>query len=182
MFKKENVGNIVLENSLQYFFYEELEKLNNKNTNPLSKEAIYYSSLVLDKYGSSREYFENDNGKIREKVLGIKLLESKNLSKSQKLKEIKDIAETSLILCGCFSDSVSKKLNDVSYYQDIGRSAYLSLNKLIPSFYEQENFYKFVAESFHLITEFLMLLSKQFFSQSNEELIFIESSNRIKVA
>ncbi len=37
MFKKENVGKIVLENSLQYFIYEELENLNKKLIDSITK-------------------------------------------------------------------------------------------------------------------------------------------------
>ena len=47
--------------------------LNKKTMNPLSQEAIYYSSRVMDKYSLSNKYFEVQDGRVREKTLGLKL-------------------------------------------------------------------------------------------------------------
>ena len=94
---------ITLEPSLQSFFFDELVAVNNKSTNPLPTEAIYYSSNVLDKFGESVNFFELDEGRVREKILGLKLLESGQMIRSQQKKVLKDIGDTALFICGFFS-------------------------------------------------------------------------------
>ncbi len=143
---------IVLESSLQVFFYDLLTGINKKLTRPLSNETIFYSSLVMDKYGESSQFFEKVDGKTRDKILGIKLLESSQMPKEKMKATIKDVAETSLLVCGFFSDSLNRKIIDVKYYQDLGQIAYSKLNTLEPKAYNINSFYSKVAHSFPEIT------------------------------
>ena len=98
---------LVLETSLQSFFYDQLMNLNNKTATPLSNESIYYSSIVMDKFSHSKLYFETLDGKVREKTLGKKLLECAHLSKPSQKRELRDIGDTALLLCGFFSQSLN---------------------------------------------------------------------------
>lgn len=153
-----------LENSLQAFFFDELSRINKKSSQPLSQEMVYYSSLVMDRFGLSEVFFDSAEGKVKEKVLGLKLLKSTSLQKSKKKRELQDIAETSLMICGLFYDSINRKILDLSYYESLGRSSYQGLNLLVPEFYSVPEFYKSFSEHFSMVSRLMSVLSKDFFS------------------
>ncbi len=158
MDKKEQ-DSVILEASLQTFFFDELLKVNQKFESPVSKEKIFYSSLVMDKFSQSEHFFEKDGGKIRNKVLGVKLLEASHLPRNKKREMIKDVAETSLFVCGFFSDSLNRKIVDINYYKDVGQTAYEMLDGMIPSFYDIDSFYKSVSTQFETLAQLMKVVS-----------------------
>lgn len=158
---------LVLDSSLQVFFYDLLQEFNKKSFSPLPNETIFYSSMVMDSYGDSAKFFEKSDGKIREKVLGIKLLEASHLSKEKQKTVLKDVAETSLLVCGYFSDSLNNKMIDSRYYQDLGKIAYSRLNSLSPKAYDMPSFYQKMATSFSEITLLMNLASKKYTSDKD---------------
>lgn len=157
-------SDLVLEASLQGFFYDHLQEFNKKFLTPLPDETIFYSSMVMNNYGDSAKFFEQVDGKAREKILGIKLLEANQLPKEKQKAAIQDVAETSLLVCGYFSDSMRKKLVDVKYYEDIGKIAYARLNGMTPVAYDVPFFYKKMANYFTGITLLMNLVSKKYSS------------------
>ena len=169
---QRNDVDLVLESSLQGFFYDQLSLINNKSTRPLATEIIFYSSNVLDLYGDSKRYFEIVEGRVREKTLGIKLLESSQFSYTIQKKIVKDVADTALFMCGFFSDSIKDKIVDLSYYHQVGRDAYAKLNGLIPSFYEVNDFYKKMSLHFDGITNMLNIVSSTFSSETKASDVF----------
>lgn len=152
---------LVLETSLQSFFFDELTRVNQKSSRPLPRETVYYSSLVLDQYGESGKYFETIEGKVREKVLGVKLLESCHLPRAKQVRELRDIGDTALFICGFFSDSLNTKIIDTSYYQQLGRSAYQRLNHLVPDVYEIPSFYEKLSKSFSGVTMLMNIVAEK---------------------
>ncbi len=169
---------LLLDNSLQVFFFDHLQEFNKKSLNPLSQETIYYSSLVMDNFGESSKLFESDNNRVREKILGIKLMESIHLPKEKQKKSLKDIAETSLIICGYFSDSLNKKLIDIRYYEDLGKIAYSRLNSFSPEVYDVPSFYKMMAHHFSDVTLLMSLVSKKYSADSDPALPWLIVKNR----
>jgi hypothetical protein len=172
-----NKSQIVLESSLQVFFFDLLQGLNKKSTRPLSNETIFYSSLVMDQFGESEKFFEEIDGKIREKVLGTKLLTATHMGREQKKSTLKDVAETSLIICGYFSDSLNRKIIDTKYYQDLGMMAYAGLNSLEPKAYDVPAFYKQVAKSFSDITMLMNLAASK--SIGDRDQVWLISKSQI---
>ena len=160
---------LVLESSLQCYFFDLLIELNNKNSNPLSNETIFYSSLVMDKFGLSQKYFDEQEGKVTEKTLGIKLMETCHLPKNMRKRELKDIGDTALFVCGYFSDSLNTKLVDTKYYHDIGKAAYSKLDNLVPSFYDVESFYSNFSQKFTNVAFLMELLAKDISANKKEE-------------
>jgi hypothetical protein len=172
---------LILESSLQVFFYDQLQEVNRKFLTPLPNETIYYSSLVMDNFGLSKKYFEIVEGKVREKTLGIKLLESTHMSKEKQKRILKDVGDTALIVCGYFSDSLNKKIIDVGYYQQLGQTAYSRLNNMIPSAYQVPAFFDSMAGTFGSITMMMNLISKKNEEKLAEPLLII-SPNKIKAS
>lgn len=152
---------LILESSLQVFFYDHLQEFNKKSLSPLRNETIFYSSLVMDHFGESSKFFEQVDGKSREKILGMKYLEAAHFAGEKKKAAMKDIAETSLLVCGFFADSLNRKIIDVKYYHDLGTMAYSSLNSLVPTAYDIPSFYKSMASSFSNVALLMNLVAKK---------------------
>jgi len=152
---------IILSGNLQGFFFDGLSELNKKSLCPIPESIIYYSSDVLDKFALSEDFFETSDGKVREKILGMKLLEASSFSSQEQKKIYKEIGDTSLILCGYFSESINKKIVDVQYYSKIGRMAYSHLNNVTPRFLDIPHFYGMVATCFQSLTTLMNLLASK---------------------
>lgn len=173
---------LILETSLQTFFFDHLNDLNQKSTRPLPNEAIYYSSLLLDKFGESQNYFEVEEGRIKEKILGLKLLESNSLNKNSQKRALMDIGDTALFLCGYFAESLNRKIVDGRYYQNIGIMAYDRLNHLEPDFLDFPEFYSFLSRSFETLTMMIGTVAQSLSAKSNEVSLFISTPHTIKVS
>ena len=161
---KTDEKQIFIEDSLQNYFFENLSQLNATLSAPLPEETIFYSSQVLNTMAKSANFFEIlENGEIREKMLGVKFLESWQLPKGEQKSELKDIGDTSMCLCGVFTDNISNKIVDQSYYIKLGRTAYSKLNALEPDFLGISNFYMGLSEQFETIVNILSLFTRDFF-------------------
>jgi hypothetical protein len=183
MVRRDNSDtSILLETNLQSFFYQKLQEINCKYTRPLPDETIFYSSLVMDQFGESKKYFEIEEGKVREKVLGRKLLEAGHLSRTHQKAVLRDIGDTALLICGYFNESLNKKLVDSRYYQDLGRMAYERLNKISPSAYDIQDFYWTIAQYFHQITELMEFFSKSSERFSPDDAFLIVNTHQLKVS
>ncbi len=169
---------IVLETSLQVFFFDHLQEFNKKSITPLTNETIYYSSIVMNNFSESSRLFEQVENKSREKLLGIKLLESSQYSKEKQKSILKDIAETSLFVCGFFADSLNKKIIDQKYYEDLGKIAYQRLNAFSPSYYDIPSFYNKMARHFSDVTLLMSLVSKKYSADSDPAMPWLIVQNR----
>ena len=157
--------------SLQSFFFEELEKVNQRHVSPVPKNFIFYASLMMEQYALAQNYFEEREGKVREKILGVRLLESEHMQGKMKKTALRDIGDTSLILCGSFSDSIKKKIVDESYYHQIGTQAYRKLDALEPKFFNQNSFFRELAILFTKVTALMSVVFKA--SYENKQSHFV---------
>lgn len=148
-----------LESSLQTYFYKQLQEINEKSEAPLPTETIYYSSLVMDKFGEADKYFEKEEGKVRDKILGIKLLKTSQMAREERKRTLKDIGDTALLICGFFSESLNKKILDTSYYQELGQTAYRRLNSEVPQAYDIPSFFNLISCRFDELTTVMNLVS-----------------------
>ena len=150
---------VVWGTSLQGYFFEELNKINDKSSRPLPQKTIVYSSWVMSNLGESEKYFDTREGKVREKVLGVKLMESGQMSVEQRKRVLWDIGDTSLLLCGYFFKSMNNKIVDISYYQGLGKTAYRRLDAIVPEMYDTNAFFKMLAELFDDMTAVISIVS-----------------------
>ena len=149
MEKKE----IIIASDLKGYFFDSLLEVNSKMQIPFPKAVLLYSSEVMSDFLQSEKYFQrNDEGRIKEKILGRKYLEVMNAEDDISKHEIKDIGETTLVLCGIFRESINPKIVDASYYYSLGRSAYNKMDEFFPSYFDIPGFYRLFAESFESIT------------------------------
>ena len=116
---------------------------------------------ILDRYSQSNKFFDIKNGRVVDKILGPKFLEGRMHSTESKKKTYKEVGELSLMICGYFSQSLNKKIVDISYYQQLGVSAFISLDTLIPKEFEIPSFYKKFSKHFESISNFMTILSSE---------------------
>ena len=173
MQSSEATKKIVLQTNLQGYFFDGLNTLNKKSLCPVPESVIFYSSDVLDKFALSQDFFDvSDEGKVREKVLGLKLLEATQLSREEQRKVYKEVADMSLLVCGYFSESTHNKIVDAQYYSQIGKMAYSHLNSMAPSFLDIPSFYNMFATCFESMTTLMSLLATQNRTGIDNNLIF----------
>lgn len=164
---------IITASNLQGFFFEGLNELNKKSLCPVPESIIFYSSEVLDKFALSQDFFEvTEEGKVRQKILGLKLLEASQLSREEQKRTYKEVADMSLLVCGYFSESVNNKIVDTNYYAQLGKMAYGHLNSVSPTFLDIPCFYSMVSTCFESMTTLMSnFASKNRYGVDNE-LIF----------
>ena len=152
---------IILAANLKGYFFEGLSEINKKSLCPVPDSIIYYSSDVLDKFALSQTFFETSDGKVREKILGMKLLEATQLNRDEQKKIYKEVGDMSLLVCGYFSESVNKKIVDKDYYAQLGKMAYSHLNNVSPTFLDIPSFYGMVATCFESMTSLMSILASK---------------------
>lgn len=155
----DSTKKIILSTNLKGFFFDGLSELNKKSLCPVPESVIYYSSDVLDKFALSQDFFETSDGKVREKVLGIKLLEATQMNREEQKRIYKEVGDMSLIVCGYFAESVNKKIIDIHYYSQLGKMAYSHLNSVTPNFLDIPHFYGMVATCFESLTTLMTLMA-----------------------
>lgn len=163
---------IILSSNLRGVFFEDLNELNTKSLCPIPQSIIYYSSDVLGKFALSENFFDVEEGKIREKILGTKLLEASHLTREEQKRVYKEVADMSLLTCGYFSESVQNKIVDVHYYSQLGKMAYSHLNTVHPKFLDIPNFYGMVMTCFEQLTTLMTLLAAKNRTGNDKEAIF----------
>lgn len=177
MTKSDKSAKLDLEYSygLQAYFFEKLKEINDKSYLPLSEETLFYSSLVMDKFGQSKNFFELKEGRFQDKILGEKLLMAMNLKGPKQRKLLKDVGDTSLFLCGYFSESLNKKIVDVKYYSDIGQLAYQNLNKVVPTVFDIPEFFKNISKTFDQVSSMMTVMHQETLGEidSKDPMIYI---------
>ena len=176
-------SNLIESASLQGYFFDQLHSVNEKSISPLPKEALFYSSIVMDKMGESSEYFDIREGKVREKILGMKLLEATHLPAEKRKRVYQDIGDTALLLCGYFSQSLNQKIVDESYYHKLGVQAYSHLNNIIPEVYDVASFFETMSLSFSRITQLMSVVSQNLMSNDpHENLLIVIDPTKVKAS
>jgi hypothetical protein len=109
---------------------------------------------------------------VREKVLGLKLLEAMQMNREEQKRTYKEVADMSLLVCGYFAESVNKKIVDTHYYAQLGKMAYGHLNNVSPTFLDIPCFYSMVSTCFETMTTLMANFASQNRSGVDNELIF----------
>ncbi len=159
---KDLILNINAPMSLQGFFFERLDRVNEKSERKLPSEIIYYSSMILSEYGAAGQFFDVEEGKVKEKTLGIKYLEAFQKEPGEQKRIFKEVGDMTLLICGFFSESFRSKLIDSSYYHGLGVGAYQRLNSIEPECFDFPSFYRKVSEEFNQLTSLFGLVAKDF--------------------
>lgn len=163
---------IVTSTDLKSYFFQSLHDLNTKSLCPVPQETIFYSSVVLGRFASSEAFFEFNDGKVRDKILGMKLLEAGSMPSEAQKRTYLEVGDTALVLCGYFSESINKKLVDASYYAQLGKTAYGRLNNFFPRHLDVPDFYQVLASSFEHVTSLIHMMAASTRFDDPRQLVF----------
>ena len=158
---------------LRSYFFQNLDELNNRSLCPVPQETIFYSSTVLDRLALSASFFDEQDGRVREKILGMKLLEATALEREEQRRVYQEVGDAALMLCGYFAESVnSKRILDASYYQQLGYTAYSRLNSMVPRHMDVPSFFGVLASSFVPLTMLIGMLASRDRFDNDRHLLF----------
>lgn len=163
---------------LSSYFFNELESINNKQSSPLSTHVIHYCSEMLSDFAQIHKLFEEKDDKYHERILGLSLLSANNLDTKARFKRLKEVADTSLMICGYFVESIDRKILSINYYRKIGIFSFLELDKLSPEYRDQQSFFKSMASTYDFIIKTFQILRATQSPQDNKDILnFIPSVN-----
>lgn len=111
------------------FFRELVEEAVSETSARPTPLASQYLVQMLEYYINSDHLFafRNNDGKKSMSTLAEMWLTAAQLENSQRIELLKRLGDTSLYVCGFFSESLKRKLVDVDYYVEMGGTAYRSL-------------------------------------------------------
>lgn len=159
-FVKSNSKLIILDETLDSFFLDSLTEANKKSLKPVPNEVIYYTKDVLKEFMNPMKFFEtSDEGKVRQKILGLKLLEAYQFNINEQKRMYKDVGDSALILCGVFNESINRKILDISYYHQVGAKAYQQLNSIENKAYDYPEFWEILSDCFLVVITLLNRIS-----------------------
>jgi hypothetical protein len=167
------VKNILTTTDLTAYFYVELERINNKQVVPLHTNVILYCSDLLSEFALINKLYDEKEDKYHERIMGLSLLTVNNFDEKNKFKKLKEIADTSLMLCGYFVESLDKKILGINYYKKIGMFSYLELDKISPEYRDQPSFFRNMANTYEFIIKTFQILKATQSHQNNPEILKI---------
>ena len=134
---------VCLAASVDEFFHEVVSDALSAVDLEASEPASWYLVGLLGEFTTAR---------LTDEPLGLKLAATLNEGPGERVKNLKQVGDTSLYVAGFFAESLTRSLVDVDYYVGIGQNAYAQLakslggQKTITEVYEElaEKFPKFV--------------------------------------
>ena len=96
---------------------------------------------------------------------------SESMLNSARVRELKDIGDTSLIVCSVFEESFNPKIIDCTYYIDLGKIAYGKLNHLIPIAFDMEDFYLSLSDQVDKLIQIMKVVGQNFLSNENDNFL-----------
>ena len=120
-----------------------------------------YLTELLSFYIRSENFFEKKQGSVKSSekhLLDLYQKSQESCYPGEKLYFLKSIGDFSLCLTGFFRESLNRKLTHLSYYEDLGESAYYLVGKKDkPRFH----LFKELAQNFKALSKILFSLQKK---------------------
>ncbi len=154
------------------FFSEAVDDAFKQRKLPPTPLANEYLVKLLTHYIFADNLFDetSENGKKTRSTLAELYLKAMNSEPSVRLDLLKKLGDTSLYITGFFSESLNKKIVDVSYYVNMGESAFSSLASSVNE-EAYSSLYKDFSTQFIKYMEVLNCISKQTNLQKDSNLL-----------
>ena len=118
---------LVTTDNLFSFFYDRLRSAREaQGTEVLDGTEFYLVNLLVD-YGRTVRLCEVDGRRVDDLPLAIRLLQSRSASSGDRLRHLKQLADSTLYVLGFFSESLRRSTVNLGYYLGLGESAYTDL-------------------------------------------------------
>ena len=162
----------IKKSSFKEFIHKELEL----TSSSLSFHVKNYLTELLHLYISSDQFFEKKAGQTKpyESTLAELYKKSQTFKKPQeKLYLFKRMGDLSLYISGFFRSAVKRKLVHISYYEQMGQTAY----HLVSSAYgSQPNVFKELSHQFKNLSQILFSIQKR--SEKHNSKYVLNFSNK----
>lgn len=148
-----DIGKSIIAGNLVEFFDNLLQEAVSKKQKTYSPFAINYVSSVLANFHEADKFFVSRESKLP--ILSDFLTEAADADVYRRISIFRQMGDTSLMVSGCFSEALERRLVDRSYYHQMGETAYSQLSRLS----EANNVFDELSEEF---VEFSSLVSEVF--------------------
>lgn len=135
------------------FFEEVVSEALDRKKIKIQPVVSNYLVDLLKRYLITENLFDSEDGSGRKRrsTLAEMFLKSSHLSPAQRVETLKRLGDTSLYISGFFAPSLQRKVVDVSYYVDMGMSAYGTLAEMV----REDTFAAVYSEMERKFTEFV---------------------------
>lgn len=137
---------------------------------PVKNYLVELLQFYLDARNLFEEEVVDESGRRKPQTLAELYLTAHQLEFSSKVEMLKKMADRSLYISGFFSDSLQRKIIDVDYYVEMGRSAYGSLAHCTRED-TKASIYKTFAQRFGDFVDVLSHFSQKARLQSNQNIL-----------
>jgi hypothetical protein len=147
----------------EYFYEVVTEAIRNQGVDT-SQTAEYYLVNLLAAFTKAP---------VDDEPLALKVAAAVGASPDERVRQLKDVGDTSLYISGFFSDSLQRRLVDVDYYIQIGGHAYAELARHFKVFRHSEvgEVYVELHEKFPRFVDVLAEISEKSAMTSNQGVV-----------
>jgi len=116
---------LVQDGNLFAFFHGRVTDARDALSLQVADETEFYLVHLLVRFLRTRRLVEHDGERVDDSPLAIRLLQGGG--SADRIGSLKHLADTTLYVLGCFSESLRRSTVDLRYYAGVGESAYGSL-------------------------------------------------------
>jgi len=147
----------------EYFYEVVTEAIRNQGVDT-SQTAEYYLVNLLAAYTKTLVHAGDE-------PLGIKALAAAQATPDERVRQLKDVGDTSLYISGFFADSLHRRLVDVDYYIQLGGRAYGELARHLKITRGAGEVYVELHEKFPRFVDVLAEISEKSSMTSNQGVV-----------
>lgn len=166
----EQSGVVLLDSSA--FFSEAVDQAwGERNMAPSPHLKVYIIDLL--KYFLKSDNLWSDkgsDGRRTREMLAVSLLKAQTMPPKIKIKTLKSLGDHSLYMSGLFPDFFQRKIIDVDYYVDMGKTAFSNLSDIVG----EDTFshlYSDISKAFEQLVDLLGTISQKVSLSSEENLL-----------
>ncbi len=116
---------LLVADNLFSFFFDQVRSARKVHGTDVRDYTEFYLVNLLTHFGRSPNLFEVNGERVDDRPLAIRLLESRRLrSSSNNLRDLKQLADSTLYVLGFFSQSLRRSTVNMKYYAGLAESAY----------------------------------------------------------
>lgn len=155
---------------LDSYIVEEIESAEQKLNIHLSEYSKLYLLHLLKRLSQSDDFFYSDI--VRDKPLGIVLLEALHKDIFEKIRDLRIVGDLSLVFSGLYPDFLTRRLVDIDYFIALGRKSYYLLSDTYSNHRAKREVFILYSQ---LVAEFLCLVNV--LTEMSDEMNFLDDSN-----
>ncbi len=150
------------------FLVDEIEAAEDKLSIKLAPHSKLYLLHLLKHLSESEDFFYSRI--VREKPLGVVILEALHKNIFEKTRDLKAVGDLSLIFSGLYPEFLTRKLVDIDYFISLGKRSYHLLSNTYSSYRSKQELFHLYSQ---LVADFLHLI--EVLTEISNDLHFMDS-------